>query len=57
MTARAFVTQTVRPKQVFVPMHFARTNQLTLPSYDPKSRQPAYKHCAVRVESVSDQNL
>jgi anaerobic selenocysteine-containing dehydrogenase len=50
MTARAFVTHSVRPGQVFVPMHFARTNQLTLASFDPKSRQPAYKHCAVRIE-------
>jgi assimilatory nitrate reductase catalytic subunit len=57
MTARAFVTQTVKRSQVFVPMHFARTNQLTLPSYDPKSRQPAYKHCAVRIEPLADQNL
>jgi anaerobic selenocysteine-containing dehydrogenase len=54
MTARAFVTHTVREKQVFVPMHFARTNQLTLASFDPKSRQPSYKHCAVRLEPVLD---
>jgi assimilatory nitrate reductase catalytic subunit len=47
MTARAFVTHTVRPGQVFVPMHFAETNQLTLAAFDPQSRQPAYKACAV----------
>jgi assimilatory nitrate reductase catalytic subunit len=54
MTARAFVTHTVRPKQVFVPMHFARTNQLTLASFDRRSRQPAYKACAVKVRPLAD---
>jgi assimilatory nitrate reductase catalytic subunit len=50
MKARAFVTATVLPGQVFIPMHFADTNQLTSPSFDPHSRQPSYKHCAVSVE-------
>jgi assimilatory nitrate reductase catalytic subunit len=50
MQARAFVTATVSAGQVFVPMHFADTNQLTSPSFDPHSRQPSYKHCAVSVE-------
>jgi len=48
--ARAFVTHIVRPGQVFMPMHFASTNQLTFPSFDPHSRQPSYKACAVTVE-------
>jgi anaerobic selenocysteine-containing dehydrogenase len=50
MTARAFITHTVQPKQVFVPMHFARTNQLTFGAFDRRSRQPAYKACAVKIE-------
>jgi assimilatory nitrate reductase catalytic subunit len=33
-------------------MHFALTNRLTLGAFDPHSRQPAYKACAVRVERV-----
>jgi assimilatory nitrate reductase catalytic subunit len=49
MIARAFITHSVQPKQVFVPMHFARTNRLTLASFDRRSRQPAYKACAVRL--------
>jgi assimilatory nitrate reductase catalytic subunit len=49
MRARAQVTHVVAPGQVFVPMHNKETNQLTLASFDPFSRQPAYKHCAVRV--------
>jgi predicted molibdopterin-dependent oxidoreductase YjgC len=47
--ARAFVTQGVKPGQVFIPMHYEPMNRLTFPAFDPHSRQPAYKHCAVRV--------
>jgi len=46
---KAFVTPTVQPGQVFMPMHFEVTNQLTLAHYDPYSRQPSYKNCAVRI--------
>ena len=49
MLARASVTPTVGAGQVFVPMHYAATNQLTAPSFDPHSRQPSYKSCAVNV--------
>lgn len=48
--AVAFVTPAVAPCQVFLPMHFTAVNALTLPAFDPHSRQPAYKSCAVRVE-------
>jgi assimilatory nitrate reductase catalytic subunit len=54
MTARAFITHSVQPKQVFVPMHYARANQLTFPAFDPLSRQPAYKACAVHVRRLHD---
>jgi assimilatory nitrate reductase catalytic subunit len=47
--ARAFLTQAVRPGELFVPMHYAETNRLTLAAFDPHSRQPAYKACAVAV--------
>jgi assimilatory nitrate reductase catalytic subunit len=49
---RAFVTPTIRVGQLFVPMHFAATNRVTFPAFDPHSRQPAYKGCAVAVERV-----
>jgi assimilatory nitrate reductase catalytic subunit len=49
MRALAFVSNVVQPGQVFVPMHYADTNQLTFPAVDPQSRQPSYKACAVRV--------
>lgn len=48
--ATAFVTPTVAPGQLFIPMHYETTNQLTLPHFDPYSHQPSYKDCAVRVE-------
>jgi anaerobic selenocysteine-containing dehydrogenase len=54
MAARAFVTHTVQPKQAFIPMHFARTNQLTLATFDPRSRQPGYKACAVSVKLLPE---
>ena len=31
-------------------VHYAVTNQLTFPVFDPFSRQPGYKACAVRIE-------
>ncbi len=50
--AKAFVTNTVRPGQVFMPMHSEVTNQLTLGHFDPYSKQPSYKDCAVRVRPI-----
>ena len=49
VTAKAFVTPTVQPGQLFLPMHYEATNQLTLAHFDPYSRQPSYKNCAVRI--------
>jgi assimilatory nitrate reductase catalytic subunit len=57
LRARAHPTHVVQPGQVFVPMHYAEANQLTFPAFDPHSRQPAYKHCAVKLRKLeaSDQ--
>jgi assimilatory nitrate reductase catalytic subunit len=46
------ITPTVAAGQVFVPMHYAETNRLTNPSFDPYSRQPSYKSGAVEVRRV-----
>lgn len=46
---RAFVTPCIKAGQVFAPMHDPTINRLTLGAFDPYSRQPAYKACAVRV--------
>jgi anaerobic selenocysteine-containing dehydrogenase len=51
--AQVMVSNTVRPRQVFLPMHYAEVNHLTLEHVDPYSRQPSYKDCAVRIERVS----
>ena len=55
MRARAFVTPTIRPGQVFLSMHHASTNRLTMPSFDPHSRQPAYKDAAVELRPLHPQ--
>jgi len=52
LAATAFITPTVQPGQVFIPMHYAATNRLTLAVFDPYSRQPAYKACAVKLEPL-----
>jgi assimilatory nitrate reductase catalytic subunit len=46
------VTPIVRPGEVFVPFHYdeACANRLTVDEFDPISREPNYKQCAVRVE-------
>jgi assimilatory nitrate reductase catalytic subunit len=45
----ALVTPTIKSKQLFMPMHYEETNRLTLPHFDPYSRQPSYKDCAVNI--------
>jgi assimilatory nitrate reductase catalytic subunit len=47
------VTPTVGRGQVFIPMHFPEVNRLTAPVFDPHSRQPAYKACAVCVQRLA----
>jgi assimilatory nitrate reductase catalytic subunit len=46
------LTETIAPGQVFVPFHWAEANanRATQSAYDPISREPNYKQCAVRVE-------
>jgi assimilatory nitrate reductase catalytic subunit len=52
LRANAAITYAVRPGQVFIPMHYEAVNQLTHPSFDPYSKQPSYKACAVRVSPL-----
>jgi len=54
MRAAVTVRPSVAPGQIFVPMHYSEVNLLTFPAFDPHSRQPSYKHCAVRVERAVD---
>jgi assimilatory nitrate reductase catalytic subunit len=46
------ITEMIAPGQVFMPFHFAETNinEVTQSAFDPFSREPNYKQCAVRIE-------
>lgn len=46
------ITGIVAPGQVFMPFHFseANSNLVTLGAFDPISREPNFKQCAVRIE-------
>jgi assimilatory nitrate reductase catalytic subunit len=52
LKARAVLRPSVRCGQLFVPMHYAAANRLTHASFDPYSRQPSYKHCAVALAKL-----
>ena len=45
--AAVYLAPTVQRGQIFLPMHYKEVNQLTDSSFDPHSRQPNYKACAV----------
>jgi assimilatory nitrate reductase catalytic subunit len=49
------ITGIVAPGQVFMPFHFAETNSniVTLGAFDPISREPNFKQCAVSIERTS----
>ena len=49
------ITGIIAPGQVFMPFHFAEhnSNLVTLGDFDPISREPNFKQCAVRVERSS----
>lgn len=51
--AIAAITPTVASGQLFMPMHFPEVNRLTHPEFDPHSRQPSYKACAVALGAPS----
>ena len=49
------LTEIIAPGQVFMPFHFSETNvnEVTQSAFDPISREPNYKQCAVRVERTA----
>ncbi|MEC5387411.1 molybdopterin-dependent oxidoreductase [Uliginosibacterium sp. H3] len=56
IVVKALASETVRPGQAFLPMHWGSnalgglgTNALTLKSFDPYSKQPELKHSAVQI--------
>ncbi len=48
----AYLAPTVRRGDLFLPMHGQHANLLTHPSFDPHSRQPNYKACAVSITAI-----
>jgi assimilatory nitrate reductase catalytic subunit len=53
MIVPAKITRSIRPDTVFIPYHWGgkqAANMLTIRAYDPISRIPEYKVCAVQVE-------
>lgn len=52
------LTEIVAPGQVFMPFHYveANANNVTQSAFDPVSREPNYKQCAVRVERHKKEN-
>jgi anaerobic selenocysteine-containing dehydrogenase len=55
ITARAEVTEQVPRKVLFTSFHFHESpvNILTNPAFDPISKIPEYKGCAVKIRRVS----
>jgi ferredoxin-nitrate reductase len=53
LRAVVHLTATVREGEIFLPMHWPEVNRLTYPSFDPHSRQPSFKCCAVRIDASS----
>ena len=57
LTGHALVTEAVRPDAVFVPfvkLEESAANFLTNSAFDPSSKIPEYKVCAVRVERLPE---
>ncbi|MCO8125421.1 nitrate reductase [Stieleria sp. TO1_6] len=52
ISVTAMVTPTIQPGQAFIPMHYGVTNHLTLSHFDPHSRQPSYKDCAITISKA-----
>jgi formate dehydrogenase major subunit len=52
ITAKAMLTDRVKPGMVFLPFHFSESsaNVLTNPALDPVCKIPEYKVCAVRIQ-------
>ncbi len=59
VSRRASVTATVAPDEavprelIWLPIHHPSTNRLTLSERDPKSKEPHFKQCAVRLVAPS----
>lgn len=52
VTATAVILRSVQAGQLFMPMHYGITNHLTADAFDPYSKQPSYKACAVTIHNL-----
>ncbi|NHN58355.1 assimilatory nitrate reductase NasA [Halorussus rarus] len=52
--ARIEVDEAVRPGLVWLPVHHPATNELTVPATDPRSDEPNFKQCAVRLVAARE---
>jgi formate dehydrogenase major subunit len=55
ITAKAWVTERVKPGVVFIPMHYMENaaNRITNAALDPVTKTPEYKVCAVHLEKAA----
>ena len=59
-TAKCRLTQAIKPGTCFMPFHWgslwggAVVNQATIEAFDPLSKQPELKFCAVRIEKATE---
>lgn len=55
ITAKAWVTERVKPGVVFIPLHYMENaaNRLTNAALDPLTKTPEYKVCAVQLDKLA----
>ncbi len=51
VTARVEADESIPDGVVWLPIHHPAVNDLTLPDVDPRSKEPNFKQCAVRLET------
>jgi assimilatory nitrate reductase catalytic subunit len=51
--ARVKISEGMQPGRVFMPMHYAQTNNLTVSSFDTYSRQPSFKYTVVSIKPAA----
>ncbi len=57
VTVRVETDQAIPDGVVWLPIHHPDVNDLTLPDVDPRSNEPNFKQCAVRLESPRERDV
>ncbi|NKE37862.1 molybdopterin-dependent oxidoreductase, partial [Natronococcus sp. JC468] len=57
VTVRVEADESIPDGVVWLPIHHPDVNDLTLPAVDPRSREPHFKQCAVRVAPPHDRDV